>query len=214
MKDLDSPTPANRYRTLLLFGAPGCGKGTQGRIIGSIPRFHFFSCGDAFRSLDTRSPIGQKFVHYSSRGELVPDELTVELWRTQIDKQIASDVFKPDIDLLILDGIPRNVEQAKIMEDALEIHGVLHLSCPDRDELARRIRKRALKENRMDDANEQTIQHRFDTYMEESKPILEHYGPELVHMIDASQPPVKVLTDALQTIMKIPVWKSMSQVVA
>lgn len=204
---------SKRYRTLLLFGAPGCGKGTQGRVIGNIPRFHYFSCGDAFRSLDTRSPIGQKFVKYSSRGQLVPDELTVELWKSQIDKQIASDHFKPDIDFLLLDGIPRSVKQAKLLKPHLDIHCVLHLSCPDRDELARRIRKRALKENRWDDANEETIKSRFEIYTNESKPILEYYGEKLVHTIDASQPPVKVLSDTLQVIMETPSWKKMSKVV-
>jgi adenylate kinase len=48
-----------KYRTFLIFGAPGCGKGTQGSIIAQIPRFHYFSCGDAFRALEARSPLGQ-----------------------------------------------------------------------------------------------------------------------------------------------------------
>ena len=60
------------YRTILLFGAPGSGKGTQGKILGSIPGFFHCACGDVFRSLDLKTEIGQAFLAYSSRGELVP----------------------------------------------------------------------------------------------------------------------------------------------
>ncbi len=74
-----------RKPAFLILGAPGSGKGTQGQILGQIPRFFHCACGDVFRSLDTRTPIGQRFVHYSSRGDLVPDELTIELWKAQID---------------------------------------------------------------------------------------------------------------------------------
>jgi len=206
-----NPDAPERYRTLLIFGAPGSGKGTQGRIIGNIPRFHYFSCGDAFRALDMRSPIGKKFMEYSSKGELVPDELTVELWKNRIDIHISSSLFKPDIDLLLLDGIPRNVHQAELLAPHIDVQGVLHLSCPNRTELARRIRKRALKENRFDDANEEVIKQRFKTYEDESRPILEHYGHDLVHQLDATQPPMKVLSDILHIVMDLPAWKDISK---
>lgn len=209
MRDTNHP---GCFRAFLIFGAPGCGKGTQGRIIGEIPRFHYFACGDAFRELDTRSQLGKRFVEYSSRGELVPDELTIELWKTQLSARIVTSEFKPDIDFLLLDGIPRTIKQAALMEAHIQVERVLHLSCPDRDELARRIRKRALKENRLDDANEKTIQSRFQTYEEETKPILDHYG-DLVALIDASQPPVKVLANVLNVVMATEAWKELSKVV-
>src|SRR6476661_9133654 len=166
MSDLAKPA---RFRTLLILGAPGSGKGTQGKVLGSIPRFRHFACGDVFRSLDTRTNLGRKFVEYSSRGELVPDDLTVELWRSNINQSVEAHQFKPEIDFLVLDGIPRNVEQAKLMEEDIEVLKVFHLSCPDRTELARRLRKRALKDNRFDDANESVIQQRFATYEAETK---------------------------------------------
>src|SRR5580692_9422718 len=163
-----------RYRTYLIFGAPGAGKGTQGKILGSIPRFFHLACGDVFRSLDTRTAIGQAFLEYSSKGELVPDEITVKLWMARIADTVGAHTFKPDIDSLVLDGIPRNVEQAKIMEEMIDVKKVFHLSCPDRDALVARLKKRALKENRFDDANEETIRRRLATYDAESKPVLEH----------------------------------------
>jgi len=189
-----------KYRTYLIFGAPGSGKGTQGKILGAIPRFFHLACGDVFRSLDTRTPIGQAFLEYSSRGELVPDEITVKLWMARIADSVGSHTFKPDLDSLVLDGIPRSVSQGRLMQDIIEVRRVFHLSCPDRPALVARLKKRALKENRFDDANEATIRARLATYEAESKPVLEFYGPQLVRDIDATQTPVKVLSDILQII--------------
>jgi len=197
---------SDRYRTFLALGAPGSGKGTIGKALGSIPRFFHFSCGEAFRQLDTRTEIGQAFLRHSSRGELVPDELTVRFWNAQIAARVQTRDFKPDIDFLILDGIPRNVAQAELMAKHMDVIQVFHLSCPDRDELAYRLRKRALKDNRPDDASEAVIRHRISTYEAETKPILDHYGGEAVTDIDASQPPAKVLYDILACIMSLPVW--------
>lgn len=191
-----------KYRTYLIVGAPGAGKGTQGKILGAIPRFFHCACGDVFRSLDTRTSLGQAFLEYSSRGQLVPDEITVKLWMARIGDMVGSHMFKPDIDSLVLDGIPRNVEQAKIMEDMISVKQVFHLSCPDRDALVARLKKRALKENRFDDANEEVIRRRLITYEEESKPILDFYGPKLTTCVDATQPPVQVAHDILTAILQ------------
>ena len=201
-----------KFRTLLILGAPGSGKGTQGKVLGSVPRFHHLACGDVFRSLDTRTPLGQKFVEYSSRGELVPDDLTVQLWRANIQQRVEAHAFKPEIDFLVLDGIPRNVEQAVHMEADIEVLQVFHLSCPNRAELARRLRKRALKDNRFDDASDAVIYRRFQTYDEETKPILDHFKG-MVTEIDASQPPAKVLYDILHGVMKLSEWQKIAKLV-
>ena len=190
-----------KYRTYLIFGAPGAGKGTQGKILGMIPRFFHCACGDVFRSLDTRTSLGQTFLEYSSRGQLVPDELTVKLWMAVIGDMVGMHKFKPDIDSLVLDGIPRNVDQARIMQDMLDVRRVFHLACSDREALISRLKKRALKENRFDDANEETIRRRLKVYEDESAPVLEFYGPKVVVNIDATQAPVKVAHDILSAIL-------------
>jgi adenylate kinase len=205
-----SPSPQKKPAFIIL-GAPGSGKGTQGKILGRVPRFCHCACGDVFRSLDTRTALGQQFVDFSTRGELVPDELTIELWKAQIDKLSDTHVYKPDIDFLVLDGIPRNVRQAEILCDHIEVHQVFHLSCPNRNELARRIRKRALKENRIDDASDKVIDRRIATYEVETKPIFNFYPAEIVTMIDATQPPVKVLADIIQRITSLPVYDEMAK---
>jgi len=182
-----------RYRTILIFGAPGSGKGTQGKILGKTPGFYHCACGDVFRSLDPSSELGGAFLEYSSKGQLVPDEMTVRLWHESIRKTVESGKFKPERDYLILDGIPRNVSQAVLMEQLIEVRRVFHLSCPDRDKLVARLKKRALRDNRLDDANEEVIRSRLLTYEAESKPMLQHYSAVKRHDIDASMTPLEVL---------------------
>jgi adenylate kinase len=188
-----------KYHTFLLFGPPGSGKGTQGRSLGSIPRFFHCACGDVFRTIDTRTRIGRTFLEYSSRGDLVPDEITVELWKARIDAAVDGHEFKPDIDVLVLDGIPRNVGQARIMDDLIDVQKVFHLSCPNREALYSRLKKRALKDNRLDDANEEVIKRRLHTYETESKPVLEYYR-DRVQVVDATEPPARVLCNILETV--------------
>jgi adenylate kinase len=208
---MSEPSKKPKKPAFIILGAPGSGKGTQGQILGKVPRFVHCACGDVFRSLDTRTALGQQFVAFSSRGELVPDELTIDLWKAQIDNLSDTHFYKPDIDFLILDGIPRNVRQAEILSRYIDVHQVFHLSCPNRNELARRMRKRALKENRMDDASDKVIDQRIATYEAETKPILEFYSPDIVTVIDATQPPVKVLADMIQCITSLPVYGEMAR---
>src|SRR6476646_1283531 len=146
-----------KYRTILLFGAPGAGKGTQGKIICSIPKFFLCACGDVFRSLKTDSQIGSVFLEYSSRGELVPDQPTVDLWRYFIDGCTKTGRFHPGQDTLVLDGIPRNVHQAEMLKETLDVVGIFYLRCTQMEHLTERLQRRALKENRLDDANMDVI---------------------------------------------------------
>jgi len=192
-----------KYRTLLLFGAPGAGKGTQGKILGTIPNFFHCACGEVFRSLKTDSDVGEVFLEYSSRGELVPDEPTIDLWRAYIDGNTKTGRFHPDEDTLVLDGIPRNVHQAEMLKDALDVVAVFYLRCTRVDQLVDRLQRRALKENRLDDANIDVIRARLKTYERESKPVLNFYGKKVLHRIDADQKPAKVLADILRHLAKV-----------
>src|SRR5438067_881806 len=180
----------SKYRTILLFGAPGSGKGTQGKILGSVPNFFHCACGDVFRNLTIENELGRTFIEYSSRGELVPDDVTIRLWRQSIDSAKATHRFNPDRDMLVLDGIPRNVPQAERLSEALDVRAVFNLTCADLHKMVERLQRRALRENRLDDANLSVIQARLKTYESETKPVLDFYGPKLVHMIDSTQTPV------------------------
>jgi len=193
-----------KYRTILLFGAPGVGKGTQGRILGTIPNFYHCACGDVFRNLRTDNELGRTFVEYSSRGQLVPDEATVRLWRQSIDTSTHTGRLAPERDTLVLDGIPRNVHQAQMLQEAIEVKVIINLVCPDMTKLVERLQRRALHENRLDDANLEVIRSRLEIYNHQTKPVLDFYGPKLIRVIDGTQMPVKVLRDILDVIVNVP----------
>jgi adenylate kinase len=192
-----------KYRTILLFGAPGAGKGTQGKILGTIPNFFHCACGDVFRSLKTDSKVGQVFIEYSGRGQLVPDQPTIDLWRYFIDGSTKTGRFRPEQDTLVLDGIPRNVPQAEMLNDTLDVVGIFYLRCTQVEHLVERLQRRALKENRLDDANMDVILTRLKTYERETKPVLEFYGKTILHRINADQSPAKVLVDILKHLVKV-----------
>jgi len=188
------------YQSLHLLGAPGSGKGTQGKILGTIPGFYHCACGDVFRAVDPRSDYGKAFIHYSSKGQLVPDDVTVGLWSAQIDSMERTGRFKPETDYLVLDGIPRNVNQAKILTTKLDVRRVFHLDCPDKTKVYDRLKRRALKENRIDDINDEVIERRQQVYERDTKPVLEFYGDKLTTEVDSSQMPFQVLRDILSAI--------------
>ena len=191
-----------KYRSILLFGAPGAGKGTQGKILGVIPNFFHCACGDVFRNLRADSPLGKIFIDYSGRGQLVPDEPTIELWRQSIENNTKVGRFHPGQDTLVLDGIPRNVRQAEILKDTLNVVAVFLLKSADEKKLINRIQRRAIKENRLDDANLDVIRDRLHVYENETKPVLNFYGKKVVHHINADQTPAKVLADILHIAAK------------
>ncbi|MFZ4482916.1 MAG: adenylate kinase family protein [Chthoniobacterales bacterium] len=192
----------SKYQTYLIFGAPGSGKGTQGKALGTVPGYFHCACGDVFRALDLRTPLGQKFLEYSSRGELVPDEITLQLWKIRIDQKVEAHSFHPEHDFLVLDGIPRNLNQAQMLANIIRVRRVFHLSCPDRSKLVQRLKRRALRDNRFDDANEEVIRHRLETYEEESRPVLHFYGDDITQHIDATQSPIDVLGQITSVLMQ------------
>jgi len=192
-----------KYRTVLLFGAPGSGKGTQGKILGEIPGFFHFACGDAFRNLRIEDPMGKTFIEFSSRGELVPDQATIALWSKNINASTVDGEFEPSRDTLVLDGIPRNVNQARMLADTLDVKALLFLSCADQTKMIERLQRRALRENRLDDANLDVIKQRLATYEHETKPVLDYYGESLVHTINANASPLNVLRCILDIVARI-----------
>ncbi|MEM9066100.1 MAG: nucleoside monophosphate kinase [Planctomycetota bacterium] len=194
---------SDRYQTILLFGAPGAGKGTQGKILGHIPGYYHLSCGEVFRTLDIHSELGKTFYEYSSRGELVPDEVTVKMWAENMHAQTILSLYKPHDDLLILDGIPRNAHQAELMDEYCEVLGVVYLVCNDRGEMIKRLRRRALKENRADDAREDVIQRRWDIYEQDTRPVLEHYDSSIIREVEAMGSPGAVLQHILEIVVPI-----------
>ncbi len=186
---------------MLFFGAPGTGKGTQGGILGRIPGFYHLAVGDVFRSIDINSPIGKEVHKYVAVGKLVPDELTIKIWKKALDAYIALSAYKPWEDLLVLDGLPRNLEQAKLIKSDLEVLSVVHLGCHDQEDMIHRIQRRAIQENRADDANEEVIRHRFEVYRNVSSAVLDFYSPDIVSNVEANGSPAEVLRRVLDAVI-------------
>ena len=192
---------ATRYPSILLFGPPGVGKGTQGKILGSVPGFFHLATGDMFRSLDKESEIGMEFTRYSSQGLLVPDSLTVRLWRQHVEQLISRKLYDPSKDVLLLDGIPRSEPQAEAMRDHIDPFMVIHLVCENLDEMVRRMKNRATEQGRPDDANEAVIRKRFTVFEEQTAPVLARYDDKIVSNIDALGTPAEVLQRVLNAVV-------------
>jgi len=181
------------YNTVLLFGAPGSGKGTWGKILGMIPGFYHLSTGEMFRRLDIESELGLKVMENMHKGELVPDDIVFDLWQRHMNNAILTGAFRPQRDTLVLDGFPRTPQQAKMVKTIAVVKAIILLDCADRELLIARLRKRAVLELRADDTNEQTIRHRFEIYEREIQNNLAEFSKDLIEKIDVSAPPMHIL---------------------
>jgi adenylate kinase len=192
----------HRYKTILLFGAPGSGKGTQGKILGTIPGFFHSSTGDIFRSLDLQSVTGRTVWEYVSKGKLVPDELTISIWKQYLQGMELINQFHPETEIIVLDGLPRSVHQAKLLGDTIDVIKVIHLVA-DQAKMVERLRRRALKENRVDDASDEVIARRFEVYKKETSPVLSSFSSDKVVHIDAAQSQIRVLSEIIKVLVPL-----------
>lgn len=192
-----------RPSAVLLFGPPGVGKGTQGRLLGSIPGFRHVSTGDMFRSMDPHSPLGKKVRSFTRGGKLVPDALTIQIFRAYLEDDMNCNRFDPATEVLILDGIPRNTQQVEHVATDMDVKKVIHLECRDLDQMVRRIQLRAQQEHRVDDASEEVVRHRFDVYREQSAPVLNCYTDDMVISVNADGTPAEVLRSLLDELIPI-----------
>lgn len=183
-----------RYNVILLFGPPGSGKGTWGKILDLVPGFYHFSTGEMFRMVDVESEIGQRIMETMRRGELVPDEITFDLWQKNLQTATLVGRFRPAKDTLVLDGFPRTPKQADMLKSVAEVKLILRLDCTNRDILVERLHKRALLEARLDDANIQVIRRRFKLYDAQTEKTLTKFSSDLIDSIDVSQPPVRIFS--------------------
>ena len=183
----------SRYRTILLFGMPGSGKGTQGTVLGQLPDMVHVSCGDIFRKLPKWGMLGKEIAQYTSEGRLVPDDLTVRIWKRHVQILELQELLLPEQHTLILDGLPRDYTQAEQLNDMLDVIQIFHLNITDIKKASERLKSRALRENRLDDMNEKVISERLRVYYKETFQTLSFYKKSLICEVDASKSPLGVL---------------------
>lgn len=197
------PPYRGKFRCILLFGAPGSGKGTLGKFLSSVGSHFHLSSGDIFRGLSVDSPVGKLHHKYASKGQLVPDDVTIEIWRHYVSGLIATNAYHPKEQLLLLDGIPRTLKQAKILDKYIKIEKIISLEVQNPNELIKRIQKRAKIERRSDDTSEAVLQTRMKVYETQTKKLLEYYPQELITTFNASQKPLEVLRDVLNELSSL-----------
>ncbi len=157
----------------MLFGPPGAGKGTQAARLSERLCVPAISTGDIFRSnIAGGTQLGRKVVEYTSKGALVPDELTDDLVRDRLAQPDAAEGF-------LLDGYPRNVAQvasldAMLADTGTPLDAVVEITA-DADVVVDRLLRRATIEGRVDDT-EDVIRHRLDVYADQTAPIAKVYA--------------------------------------
>jgi len=204
---------------VVLLGAPGSGKGTQASRIASERRWVHLSTGDLFRMhLVNDTSLGQLAKSYMEKGELVPDEVTVDMVRDRLER-VPSDAR------VIYDGFPRTVRQAEALDELLKdlgrsLAGAVLLDVP-RDELVRRMARRATCMNcqtvynlatnppkregvcdrcgghvlQRSDESPQIIERRLDVYEKQTKPLIELYAKRGgLRRVDGTGDPLAVAT--------------------
>ena len=157
---------------LILFGPPGAGKGTQATAIADAFSLPHIATGDIFReNVGEGTELGRRAKEFMDRGDLVPDEIVIDM--------VADRVARPDATAgFLLDGFPRTVAQAEALDEVLQRDGgqidlVIRLLV-DKDELVSRLLKRAQEQGRSDDTRE-VIENRQSVYAEQTAPLVDWY---------------------------------------
>jgi adenylate kinase len=185
-------------RGILLFGYPGSGKGTQGKILSALPGFHHVAMGDILRSLTPANPLFEKVQKYLRAGDLVPDELIMDLLHRYVES------LKPDPeDFLIIDGVPRNARQVELLNRIVQVVQIFKLSVYDENLVIERLRKRARAQGRVDDLSDEIIQHRLKVYRQETESCIKAYPGNLLTRIHANQPIFDVHFDVIHAFAKM-----------
>ena len=158
---------------LILFGPPGSGKGTQAIRLAEKYNLVHISTGDLFRyELNNLTELGRLAKSYMDQGQLVPDEVTINILKAKMLRH-------PDANGFIFDGFPRTLKQADALMALLEemktsLNAMIALEV-DEDEIVRRIKMRGETSGRADDNDENIIRKRFLVYKNETKPVYDYF---------------------------------------
>ena len=197
--DEDKPIKNINMRNIVIFGAPGSGKGTQSDLIIEKYGLNHISTGDVLRAeIKNGTELGKVAKQYIDDGMLVPDTLIVDMLAK------VYDTYGPQHKGVIFDGFPRTVNQAEALKEMLAKRGhklaaMIELDVPE-DELMTRLLKRGLESGRSDD-NEETIRKRLGVYHSQTSPLIDWYEKEGVrHKINGLGELQRIFQDISQVI--------------
>jgi adenylate kinase len=158
---------------IILFGPPGAGKGTQAEILRDKYNLVHISTGDVFRyNIKNETELGKLAKSYMDKGQLVPDEVTINMLKAEVEKNEGANGF-------IFDGFPRTEAQADALENLLQslntkVNGMVALEVDD-EVLVQRLLERGKTSGRSDDADEAVIRNRIKVYYNETAILKEYY---------------------------------------
>ena len=163
----------NNMLNLILFGKPGSGKGTQASLIKNKYNLVHISTGDVFRkNMSNKTDLGMLAKGYMEKGELVPDEVTVNMLKEELEDHLPCEGF-------IFDGFPRTSYQAEKLDALLTKYSLnIHLTIAldvDNETLIKRLLNRGKSSGRADDQSEDKINKRLQEYDKKTKPLIEFY---------------------------------------
>lgn len=163
----------NNMLNLILFGKPGSGKGTQASLIKNKYNLVHISTGDVFRkNMSNKTDLGMLAKVYMEKGELVPDEVTVNMLKEELEDHLPCEGF-------IFDGFPRTSYQAEKLDALLTKYSLnIHLTIAldvDNQTLIKRLLNRGKISGRADDQSEDKINKRLQEYDKKTKPLIEFY---------------------------------------
>jgi adenylate kinase len=182
---------------LVVVGPPGSGKGTQGPVIADRLGVPYLSTGDVLRAqVAAGTDLGRRVGDLIDRGDLVPDDLMVAV--------VAAALGDDADDGYVLDGFPRTLPQAQVIERADSPLGApdlaVHIAIPDRV-VHERLERRALEAGRADDADAAVVDRRLRVYAEETEPLLDHYRRRgILLTVDGDRPADEVTAAVLAAI--------------
>jgi adenylate kinase len=161
---------------IILFGPPGAGKGTQSQKIIEKYQLVHLSTGDIFRAnIKGATELGMLAKSFIDKGQLVPDEVTIKMLQSEVNKSSEANGF-------IFDGFPRTAAQAEALDAFLASKGTSISSLisleVEEEELKRRLLERGKTSGRADDTNPDVIQKRIDVYKSETTPVKEYYAKQ------------------------------------
>ena len=158
---------------IVLFGKPGAGKGTQAEFLKEKYNLTHLSTGDIFRfNIKNETSLGKLARTFMDKGDLVPDEVTIKMLESEVDKNKDSAGF-------LFDGFPRTLAQAIALDDFLEskndkITATVALEADD-NILVARLLERGKTSGRPDDQDEEKIRNRYDEYNQKTAPLMQYY---------------------------------------